>query len=88
MQLRSASVRPGSRQVREIDPEAVGDRQAGPFADDHDQRLNAHPLADVVTERDPSLGGDHRRRDRVPLAEGRHQRRQQTHAMVDQGARR
>ena len=36
MQLRSASVRPGRGQVRQVDAEAVGHRQARPFADQDD----------------------------------------------------
>ena len=44
--------------------------------------------ADVVTERHPRLGRDHRRRHRVAAVELLHQRGQQPRPVVGQGTRR
>ena len=64
MQLRSASVRPRLAAVR-LDPEAVGDCQPRPLADQHRDRLGTHRLADVIAQRDAALFGNDDRRDRT-----------------------
>ncbi len=56
MQLRSASVRPGRGAVGQVDAQAVGHRQAGAFADQHQHGLHAHRVGRCGRRAPPGPG--------------------------------
>ena len=53
MQLRSASVRPAPRQMGQVDAEAVGHAETGPFTDHNEQGADVCPCSDVVGRAPP-----------------------------------
>lgn len=74
----------GPGKVGQVDTHTVGHRQAGPFPDEQYERLHAHRLGDVITERHPGLSGDDGRCKRVGVTELRDQSRQEWNPVIGQ----
>ncbi|BBY03997.1 hypothetical protein MSEO_44960 [Mycobacterium seoulense] len=74
--------------MRQVDAQAVGDRQPRAFADEHENGCDAEGLADVVAERDAGLRCDDRRRYPVAAVKFSDQRADHARGVLGHGPRR
>ncbi|BBZ73204.1 hypothetical protein MPRS_42970 [Mycobacterium paraseoulense] len=74
--------------MRQVDAQAVGDRQPRAFTDEHENRCDAEGLADVVAQRDAGLGRDDRRGYPVAAVEFCDQRADHARGVLGHGPRR